>query len=427
MKIVVIGAGIAGLSAALMAAQAGHRTTLVTKGLGGTGLSAGPADALGFTEGGAVTGNPFEALAELPAEHPYHQIGAENARAGLRWLADRLGDFFVDPQPSANSWLPTALGAARPTYLVPRSCEQAVLEDGRKYLVVGLREFKDFPAELIAANLNRNDRFSLSARAETLSLPGRAGEADVNGTDYARAFDGSANSGDLIARFAELINGHVREGETVLVPAIIGQRTETFREFASLVHAPVAEVPTAPPSIIGHRIGAALMDLCREARVDVRINSAAVAGVSREGRMVAVTATRAGGTGEIAADAVIDAAGGFASGNLTRDSHLELREPIFGLPLESPDPGSLRGLHEIDAENRRAVESVLMSGVRVDEQMRALGTEGAPAYENLYCAGDVLGGAAPWRELSGEGIALGSVYAAVQAIGAASANGRSEQ
>jgi anaerobic glycerol-3-phosphate dehydrogenase subunit B len=34
---------------------------------------------------------------------------------------------------------------------------------------------------------------------------------------------------------------------------------------------------------------------------------------------------------------------------------------------------------------------------------------------NLYCVGELIAGGAPWRELSGEGIALGSAWAAIQA------------
>ncbi|MDN6557348.1 MAG: FAD-binding protein, partial [Acidipropionibacterium acidipropionici] len=47
--VVVIGAGIAGLTAALRLRRAGARVTQVTKGLGGIQLSQGTIDILGYT------------------------------------------------------------------------------------------------------------------------------------------------------------------------------------------------------------------------------------------------------------------------------------------------------------------------------------------------------------------------------------------
>jgi glycerol-3-phosphate dehydrogenase subunit B len=37
-------------------------------------------------------------------------------------------------------------------------------------------------------------------------------------------------------------------------------------------------------------------------------------------------------------------------------------------------------------------------------------------YDNLHAAGGVVGGAVRWRELSGEGVAIATAWAGVQAI-----------
>ena len=46
--VVVIGAGLAGLSAAIKAADAGLSVTLITKGVGGIQLGPGTVDLLGY-------------------------------------------------------------------------------------------------------------------------------------------------------------------------------------------------------------------------------------------------------------------------------------------------------------------------------------------------------------------------------------------
>ena len=58
--VVVIGAGLAGLSAAIKAADAGLSVTLITKGVGGIQLGTGTVDILGY--GPDLIDKPLEAL-----------------------------------------------------------------------------------------------------------------------------------------------------------------------------------------------------------------------------------------------------------------------------------------------------------------------------------------------------------------------------
>jgi glycerol-3-phosphate dehydrogenase subunit B len=77
---------------------------------------------------------------------------------------------------------------------------------------------------------------------------------------------------------------------------------------------------------------------------------------------------------------------------------------VLGLPLRgAPAPGEPRFAAEYLAEQPMA-----RVGVAVDGSLRA---EGA---ENVLVAGAALPGAVPWREGSGEGIALASGYRAAE-------------
>ena len=71
----MIGAGLAGLSAALRLAQAGRPVTLVTKGAGGLGLSQGTIDILGYAP--ERVARPLDAVASVASEHPYASLGAD--------------------------------------------------------------------------------------------------------------------------------------------------------------------------------------------------------------------------------------------------------------------------------------------------------------------------------------------------------------
>ena len=413
--VAIIGSGLAGLSAALWAAQTQARVTLLTKGIGGLLLSNGTIDILGFqtSPDGSETlaENPFDGLEHLPKTHPYRVIGTENLQRGLDAFLAKT-DCLQVPAPNRNVFSPSPAGSARPTYALPHT--GLVLKDGMKLLVVGLEQFKDFPAQLIADNLARSEHARLQARAMLVDLPGRGQEADVNATDYARSFD-SPRGAEMLGRLAQDINAQVLPGEVVLVPALVGLRSSTFSEFAAQVAAPVYEVPTVPPSIWGRRLYDHLLEKLRAARVDIRLNCEVSAARVEDGQVRTLDVARAGGVDVLKVDAVIDAAGGFASGNLRRDSWMSFSEAIFGLPLFSVQPPLIQGIHEIDSENRREIERVLSTGVRVNAQMNPVDATGKVIAANLYCVGELIAGGAPWRELSGEGIALGSAWAAIQA------------
>jgi glycerol-3-phosphate dehydrogenase subunit B len=132
-----------------------------------------------------------------------------------------------------------------------------------------------------------------------------------------------------------------------------------------------------------------------------------VVGAEREnGRVTAVRAHASGRDVRYVAPAFVLATGGFASGGIEVDSKWATREQVFDLPLRGlPGPGEPRFTSTYLAEQPMA-----RVGVAVDAQLRA---EGAA---NVVVAGAALPGAVPWRELSGEGIAVASGYRAASTI-----------
>jgi glycerol-3-phosphate dehydrogenase subunit B len=113
--VIVIGTGLAGLSAAVRLGDAGARVLVLAKGVGGTHLGAGTIDVLGYTSSapGADDGGrldrvqrPVAALADLPPGHPYGQVGAEGVATAVDW--------FKSESPPGHS-RPTRTRAGRTT------------------------------------------------------------------------------------------------------------------------------------------------------------------------------------------------------------------------------------------------------------------------------------------------------------------------
>ena len=156
------------------------------------------------------------------------------------------------------------------------------------------------------------------------------------------------------------------------------------------------EIPTLPPSVPGMRRYEILRAALRAAAGRL-VLGAEVISHERSGTRVTSVATHAAGRDlTYVADWFVLASGGFASGAIELDSHWVTHERVLGLPLRGvPDAGEPRFASEYLSEQPMA-----RAGVAVDAELRAEGVE------NVLVAGASLPGATPWREGSGEGIAL---------------------
>jgi glycerol-3-phosphate dehydrogenase subunit B len=139
---------------------------------------------------------------------------------------------------------------------------------------------------------------------------------------------------------------------------------------------------------------------------------AEVVSCERDGDRVVSVSTRVAGhdgrVGRYSADWFVLASGGFQSGAIELDSRWVTRDRVLGLPLAGvPVASEPRFVGTYLAEQPMA-----RVGVAVDADLHAHDVA------NVLVAGAALPGAVPWREGSGEGIALASGYRAAQAIAA---------
>ena len=119
--VVVVGSGMAGLTAALAAAARGRSVTLAARGAGALAIGGGCVDLLGYVNGRIVRGNPLDSIGLLPEGHPYRIIGAQAVRDALDFFEDvcRRHDLPMSNEGGENVWIPTILGTFRPTWLSP--------------------------------------------------------------------------------------------------------------------------------------------------------------------------------------------------------------------------------------------------------------------------------------------------------------------
>lgn len=411
--VIVVGTGLAGLTAAVRLAEDGARVLVLAKGVGATHLGAGTIDVLGYHEGERIE-RPGEAIGELVAarpDHPYAAVGAEGVAAAVDWFKARiaagpLAPYAYTGSVQENLLLPTAVGVPRPSAVVPQTMAGGDLSSDAAICIVGFRALKDFHPALAADTLSRA---GARARGVELDLVPE-GRADVNSLGFARAFDDPAFraevAGQVVARLAA--------DERVAFPAVLGIAGPhaVWSELEHTLGRPVFEIPTLPPSVPGMRVHGSLREALRRAGGRVILNTV-VTGAEHEAGRVSALRTQVGLREERrGADWVVLATGGFASGGLELDSRWAARETALGLPVSAmPEPGGerFRAGYFDDHPMARA-------GVAVDRELRPVDGAGERLYENVLVAGATLAGAEPWREKSGDGLSLSTGYRAAELV-----------
>jgi len=408
----VIGAGVAGLTAATRLAESGARVMLIAKGVGATHLAPGTIDVLGYAGGtDPVVEHPGDALGTLGDGHPYARVGSDAVAASIDWFKRQfdggpLGAYAYHGDLGQNMLLPTTVGAAKPSAVVPETMAAGDMRDDAPVLVVGFHVLRDFHAAYLADNLSRG---GVPARAVVLRqrLDGRP---EANALAVAKAFDRPDLRAAIAAEVAGALDGAARVG----FPAGLGAEDPhgVWTDLQERLGRPVFEVPTLPPSVPGMRIFRTLRDRLRGHGGRVVINSQAVGGERAGARVEAVRATAAGRVVSYRARWIVLATGGVSSGGIELDSGWRARETALGLPLHGV-PGPREERFGPDYFGEHAFSRV---GVAVDDRLRPVDEHGERVCENVLVAGATLAGARPWKEKSGDGLSLSSGFRAAELI-----------
>lgn len=405
--VVVIGAGLSGLTTAISLAEAGASVFVAATGMAATHWAHGALDIAAPPR--AISAR--EGMRWLAAEptHPYHLLASdvEAALAATRgWLDDAglaYGGGLDDPLTS----IVTAVGGVRPVSVVPRAQAAALApwQPGEGLLLVGFERYRDAWAPYAARNAAGVDwrpTAPAGIRGVTVSLPALDRVRNLGSVDLARFFDDPRwRPRALAAIRAAAPRGQWRIG----LPAVLGlaDHAAVLRDAERALGHPVFEIAGLPPSVPGLRLFEALRRrlLATGARLQVGFP---VVRVERDGpRVVAVHTASASRSLRLATGRVVLATGGVAGGGLRGERDGTLRDTALGFPIRGPRRADwfaddfLAAGHPIEA-----------AGFAVDADLRPLDAAGVPVAENVHAVGSALGGMRYLAERCGDGVAIAS-------------------
>lgn len=429
----VIGGGIAGATAALVAAREGADVRLVSHKESTLRQASGLIDALGYAptrggDGDEVEGldgplaDPFAALGRLPAEHPYSLVGADALREGLALFDEVAGDLYRGDHTDRNALLPTIAGTVKPTARYPASAGAGLASDDRPTLLVGFRSLVDFDAPLAAEQL-ADSGVPFPVEGVTVEFPASFRD-DARLTRLAHALDGDERVGGggggggvadggksdgtpareaLAAAVEPHLDDVVGGAERVGFPALLGheRHAEVRADLGSRLGVDVFEVPGGPPSLPGIRLADRLFDAMDDAGVRIETGNPVVGReLDGDGLVGHVLVDRNGSEVPYAADEYVLATGGLVGRGIDSD-HEGVREPVLGCHV--PHPAER---YDWFVDDPFGDQPYATFGVRVDASLRPLDADGDVEFPNVRAAGAVLGGADVARENSAAGASL---------------------
>jgi glycerol-3-phosphate dehydrogenase subunit B len=332
--VVIIGAGIAGLSASFAARARGLDVTIVSSGAGATALGTGAVDDLPWEAW-------FSAARTLGEPLRLRAVSDE-----VRAFSDALGLWDL---PAVDAHVPlvaTAAGRLRPT----RGREKGLLDLGslgKTTVLVPRAPRAGWDADALAATLESE---WLARQSGLRFLPVDApifrftDEARIPDADLAMRHDEPARLEWFAERLREMVN-EARRGSSsisaVLLGSWLGIKQERATELSLRVGVPVGEVLVGVGSSAGLRFEMTTPKFLE--RLSVKFVSDRVTKILRTGERIEVVLATA--VSSIVADAIVLATGGVSSGSIVYSppdlqageqmpSHIE---PSFSFAIQTPD------------------------------------------------------------------------------------------
>jgi len=337
-QVLVIGGGLAGITAALAATKNGAQVTMVTSGPGTFALGGGTVNIQGMS-----------------SEQPYLEeaivfFSAMTAAAGCEYRGAC----------NERTLIPNIMGGFQEVLLAPSSVWAGRPVNGSKVIVAGIHGLSGFSAsltaELLAASVKKLG-MQVKYSAATIKIPWLQNRSFTS-LDLANYLEDKQNQKQLV----ELVQPLVGDNDLLLLPAIFGSKIKEkeFAEFIKQVGCSVGELVTVPPSMVGLRVFQCLQRYLTQAGVESNPGYPVQALQLEDGLCTAAILDTPGRKRVIKAQSII-----VATGRINKNS--------IAITIAGKDN-----------------ETLLPEDVRVNEQMQLVDKNNLSVATNVYGAGNII-------------------------------------
>jgi anaerobic glycerol-3-phosphate dehydrogenase len=346
--VVVVGSGIAGLTAAGVAARQSLRVALVSTGPGSIALGAG----------------------WLKAEPMSSLVNAAELNRAMAFFCEvtRLAGCPIAGDAASPRPIPNYLGSCESVAFAPHRLWNAAGDEKASTAIVGIRGLSIFDENFMAERLNERARTKCSPHTYTARQIALSRDFGVPATvlQIASCFDRDTG---FRAEFISALRPVASSFDRILLPGILGLHSSDrmLAQFEAELGCSVSEIPTLPPSVLGLRLFHRLQSYLRGIGVEVFAGFPMHSLVLRDGICAGVNIFAPGHPLTLHGESVVLATG--------RRSAPLLGEPIAGC----------------------------------DQKMRPLSPSGSVIAQNLFLAGTLAHGGA---EHSGDTMRILSGYRA---------------
>lgn len=384
--VVIIGAGVAGLTAGALLAECGYKVALVTQGEPTACLSTGCVDFCSRDK------NPLLGIKNLPDEHPFHLVPEKTIRASFVQFQTAMNHQGLPYLGSIeeNSSVISALGTSKISCLIPSTMTAAPQRLEESVHIISFKGLKDFYPGYIVSR-RKNTRVSIY-------------DAGVNSTmSIAARFEEK----DFFEKFILWLEKLDIHEEKIAFPAVLGMESaaDIVQKIFALTDKPVFEIPTIPPSMPGRRLFNALKENFRTQGGSIYW-AWPVVGIEKTGKEIEAVATHSEGRpNSINARAFILATGSFVGGGLTATRET-IVENVFHLPVHMS--GSRETWFNDDYFSLN--HGIGKAGIIPDASMRPAHSK----WENVFVCGGILANTQILKNGCGHGLALATAHVAAQ-------------
>lgn len=415
--VIVIGNGMAGVTAAKAAADGRAGVEIITKGAGATMMGSGALDILGAVpkpEGNIMVEDIWEGIKALLKEHPDHPYkvlrkSLENGVKAYREVC-RAGGMEFTGDGVKNVILPNILGTFKNTAYIPSYNRYADVSNvSGKILAAGFKGHTEFYPEYACKSYNYcQKRFAPGSDAAyigtTLELPSLAERTRVTNAELAAFFDTEEGIRELAAALDGMET--VMSGiQRILLPPVLGYKNyaANLKYLNETLQVPLGELAQGGHSVSAQRLAKACESGLLKQGISLTNQAKAVAVTRAEDGIFCVIYEQHKETKKAYSREVVLAAGGFIGGGITADRE-DILVPVLHEPLGRIEAKMVS--HKVFPQGG---QPFARAGVKVyDDMTIAQGRFSG----RIFACGDLMEGYDWIYERSGAGVAVASGYLA---------------